>query len=322
MSLYQISPVIPSLYNVFMAHVIVLAGGDSDERDISLLSGAAVASALQTAGHTVTTIDPQGGLDSHQDALQQGDVVFPALHGKYGEDGGVQTFLEDHKIPFVGSDSKASRLCFDKDEYTQLLAERGIYVPKTELVDQVAFEQSELIKKPFVLKPNDGGSSIDTYIIRDVAQFDKQDFEPAFERHATLLLQELIEGVETTVAVLGAMPLAVIEIIPPQDGEFDYENKYNGMTQELCPPLHVSLEAQQAAQALAKTIHDATGCRDMSRTDIIITSDFRLCVLETNTIPGLTNQSLLPKAAAQAGISMPQLCDQLVQFALTRPLAA
>lgn len=307
---------------MLMANVIVLAGGDSDEREISLLSGAAVAAALQTAGHNVTTIDPSDGLDTQLATLQQCDVVFPALHGKYGEDGGVQQFLEEHKILFVGSDSKASRLCFDKDEYTKLLAERGIFVPRTQLVDLVSFEQSDLIKKPFVLKPNDGGSSIDTFIVRDVATFDRRDVEGAFERHTTLLLQELIEGVETTVSVLGNTPLAVVEIIPPQDGEFDYENKYNGKTQELCPPLHVSLEAQQAAQALAKTIHDATGCRDMSRTDIIITLDMRLCVLETNTIPGLTDQSLFPKAAAQAGIPMPQLCDQLVRFALSRSQSA
>lgn len=306
------------MYNKLMAIVTVLAGGDSDERAISLLSGAAVINALQAAGHTVNTVDPSNGLDEQLSVLQQSDVVFPALHGKYGEDGGVQLFLEEHKIPFVGSDSKSSRLCFDKDEYTKLLEMRGIFVPKTELVDSVTFEQSDLIKQPFVLKPNDGGSSIDTFIVRDVSQLQRGAFDEAFERHPNLLLQELVEGVETTVAVLGETPLAVIEIIPPQDGEFDYENKYNGKTQELCPPQNVSLEAQQAAQLLSKTIHDATGCRDMSRTDIIITSDLKLCVLETNTIPGLTDQSLLPKAAAQAGISMPQLCDQLVQFALSR----
>ncbi|MCA9333420.1 D-alanine--D-alanine ligase, partial [Candidatus Saccharibacteria bacterium] len=311
-----------ALYNVYMANVIVLAGGDSDEREISLLSGAAVANALQNAGHMVSTIDPSEGLDKQLSSLQQADVIFPALHGKYGEDGEVQQFLEEHKIPFVGADSRSSRLCFDKYEYTKLLEQRGIFVPKTELVDLIKFEQSALIKKPFVLKPNDGGSSIDTFIVRDVTQLDRAAIEDAFNRHATLLLQELIEGTETTVAVLGNLPLTVIEIIPPQDGEFDYENKYNGKTQEQCPPKTVSIEAQQAAQALAKTIHDATGCRDMSRTDIIITPDFRLCVLETNTIPGLTDQSLLPKAAAQAGISMPQLCDQLVQFALNRPRLA
>lgn len=301
-----------------MATVTVLAGGDSDERAISLLSGAAVVNALQAAGHVVNTVDPSNGLDEQLATLQQSDVVFPALHGKYGEDGGVQQFLEEHKIPFVGSDSKSSRLCFDKNEYTKLLGARDIFVPKTELVDHVTFEQSDLIKKPFVLKPNDGGSSIDTFIVRDVLQLERGAYDEAFERHTNLLLQELVEGIETTVAVLGNIPLAAIEIIPPQDGEFDYENKYNGKTQELCPPQHVTLEAQQAAQILSKTIHGVTGCRDMSRTDIIITPDLRLCVLETNTIPGLTDQSLLPKAAAQAGISMPQLCDQLVQFALTR----
>ncbi len=305
-----------------MAIVTVLAGGDSDERAISLLSGAAVINALQTSGHTVNSIDPKDGLDSQLETLQKSDVVFPALHGSGGEDGEVQKFLEDQNIPFVGSGSAASKLCFDKNEYTKMLEEHNFLVPQTELVDLVTFEVSELTKKPFVLKPNDGGSSIDTYIVRDVSELDKSTFEPAFERHTNLLLQELITGNETTVAVVGDTPLTVVEIIPPQDGEFDYENKYNGKTQELCPPANISLEAQQAAQLLAKKIHDITDCRDLSRTDIIVTAEQRLYILETNTIPGLTDQSLLPRAAAQAGLSMPQLCDQLVQLALSRSKSA
>lgn len=298
--------------------VVVLAGGDSDERDISLLSGAAVAQALQSSGHHVTTLDPRDGLEKLISGMKSADVVFPALHGAGGEDGKLQKFLEDNDISFVGASSKASRLCFDKNDYATLLQEHKMLVPKTELVDKISFDHSPLSKKPYVLKPNDGGSSIDTFIVRDIEEADHTAIDKAFSRHLTLLLQELVSGVETTVAVLGEMPLPVIEIIPPQDGEFDYENKYNGKTQELCPPLHVTPVAQQQAQTLAHAIHVLTGCRDMSRTDIIITPLQELYVLETNTIPGLTNQSLLPRAAAQAGLSMPQLCDQLVQFAFAR----
>lgn len=307
-----------ALYNRRMANVIVLAGGDSDEREISLLSGGAVSEALQTAGHTVSIVDPSKGLDEQLSILKAAEVVFPALHGSGGEDGVVQKFLEDHHIPFVGSSSQASELCFDKAKYTSLLSEHGIKVPNTELVDRSGFQNSEISKKPYALKPNDGGSSIDTFIVRDVGSVDSSAINDAFARHGQLLLQELIEGVETTVGVLGDEALAVIEIIPPQDSEFDYENKYNGKTQELCPPQHVSINVQEQAQILAKSIHELTGCRDMSRTDIIITSSQELYVLETNTIPGLTEQSLFPKAAAQAGISMPELCDKLVQAALAR----
>lgn len=301
-----------------MAHVIVLAGGDSDERDISLLSGAAVAEALTQAGHVVETVDPKDNLGSQLQRLQAADAVFPALHGAGGEDGVIQKFLEDKGITFVGSSSQASRICFDKLDYADLLKKNKILVPKAAKVDQIAFQQSKLSKSPYVLKPIDGGSSIDTFIVRDVGQADQEAIEQSFLKHKTMLLQELIEGVEITVAVLGDKPLTVIEIIPPQDAEFDYENKYNGKTQELCPPANVPIFAQTIVQTLALQVHQLTGCADMSRTDIIIDTSGLPYVLETNTIPGLTNQSLLPKAAAQAGMTMPQVCDYLVQLAAAR----
>jgi D-alanine-D-alanine ligase len=136
--------------------------------------------------------------------------------------------------------------------------------------------------------------------------------------HENLLLQELIEGREITVAVLLGAALPVVEIIAPEGKEFDYDNKYNGTTKELCPPENVSEETQQKAQKLAFDIHKLTECRDMSRTDMIITKDDDLYVLETNTIPGLTAQSLLPKAANTAGISMIALCSKLVEAVLAR----
>jgi D-alanine-D-alanine ligase len=301
-----------------MIKVIVLAGGTSDERDVSLRSGAAVTKALAQAENEfqVTMLDPAGGLDSLLPQLKKADVIFPALHGTGGEDGTLQNFLEGHKIKYVGSDRRASALCFDKAGYTALLAKQNILVPKTELVTAGQFEQSPLIKQPFVLKPNDGGSSIDTSIVRDPAVFDSDSARQAFERHTTMLLQELIEGVEITAAILVDQALPIIEIIPPSGGEFDYANKYNGQTQELCPPKHVSRESQEKARNLAMQIHDLTGCHDLSRTDMIVTTDGKLYILETNTIPGLTEESLVPKAASEAGYSMPELCRRLVEAAL------
>lgn len=295
-----------------MAKVIVLAGGMSDEREVSLRSGAAVARALKQADYKVTTLDPADGLEALLPELQAADVVFPALHGVGGEDGTLQKFLEDHHIRYVGSDRWASALCFDKARYTELLAKHYILVPATEQVTFEQFEQSSLIKRPFVLKPNDGGSSIDTFIVRDPAKTNKTAIAEAFSRHKKLLLQELIEGTEITVPILAEEPLPVIEIIPPAGGEFDYENKYNGKTQELCPPEHVSEDNQAKAQILARRVHELAGCRDLSRTDMIITKDDELYVLETNTIPGLTEESLVPKAAKMAAISMLGLCAKLV----------
>jgi D-alanine-D-alanine ligase len=296
-----------------MTKVIVLAGGSSDERDVSLRSGAAVAEALKAAGYEVNALDPADGLDNLLPELRKADIVFPALHGTGGEDGSLQKFLEDNDIKYVGSDRWASGLCFDKARYTELLNSHRILVPATELVNHDQFQRSFLRDKPFVLKPNDGGSSIDTFIIRDPDTADEIAITAAFTKHKTLLLQELIRGTEITVSILADQPLPVIEIIPPEGGEFDYANKYNGATQELCPPRHINQPVQEQAQALATKIHRLTGCRDMSRTDIIVTKNEKLYVLETNTIPGLTEQSLLPKAASQAGYGMPAMCVRLIR---------
>jgi D-alanine-D-alanine ligase len=306
-------------YNTAMVtRVLVLAGGNSPEREVSARSGASVAAALKRTGYEVTVADPAGGLQNLLPALKSVDVVFPALHGVGGEDGQLQLFLEQQKIKFVGSGSEASELCFDKVVYDQLLIKNGILTPRTELVTFEEYGSTPLAKEPFVLKPNDGGSSIDTIIVRDASNQDEAAIRRAFDQHPRLLLQELISGPEITVAVLGTESLPVIEILPPDDQEFDYENKYNGATREICPPEHVSEEQQSTAQKLAERIHGLCGCRDMSRTDIIIGEGSKLYVLETNTIPGLTDQSLLPKAAAAAGIDMLALCDRLVRSALTR----
>jgi D-alanine-D-alanine ligase len=281
---------------------------------VSLRSGSAVAKALAEAANefAVTILDPADGFENLLPQLKQADVVFPALHGAGGEDGTLQKFLEDHKIKYVGSNRWASALCFDKAGYTKLLRHHGMLVPKTAVVTEKQFEKSPLAEQSFVLKPNDGGSSIDTFIVRDPSDANDKAIKDAFGHHNTMLLQELIDGVEITVAVLGDEALPVIEIVPPAGSEFDYENKYNGKTQELCPPKHVNIEIQKEAQALAKQIHELTRCQDISRTDMIITKDGELYVLETNTMPGLTEESLVPKAAREAGISMFRLCAKLV----------
>lgn len=255
-------------------------------------------------------------------SLEEIDVVFPALHGLGGEDGQIQTLLEAHGLPFVGSDSVVSALCFNKWRWRELVGQNDIPIAAGELVDKENFRTSSLAIKPFVLKPFDGGSSIDTFIVRDPDLADWQAMEASFERHPQMLLEALATGTEITVGILGTRALPVIEIVPPESGEFDYENKYNGATRELCPPENVSAEIQQAAQALALKIHTLCGCRDMSRTDMIVGGDGKLTVLETNTIPGLTEQSLFPKAAAAAGLDMAALCSRLVEAALTRRTAS
>jgi D-alanine-D-alanine ligase len=299
-----------------MIQVCVLAGGDSDEREVSQRSGAAVAQALTTAGYAVTILDTTDNLAALRASGTSFDVVFPALHGKGGEDGTVQQQLDALKLPYVGTGAAASALCFDKWRYKQFLLDHNYPVTSGELVDAEGFLTAALREKPFVLKPHDGGSSIDTFIVRDPATAPLEKIAEAFGRHHQLLLEPLIEGIEITVGVLGDKALTTIEIIPPAGGDFDYTNKYNGTTAELCPPEHVSQAAQTKAEQLAVTLHTALGCHGFSRTDMILQADDTLVILETNTIPGMTDQSLLPKAAAAKGIDMPTLVDMLVKSAL------
>lgn len=298
-------------------NVLVLCGGASDEREVSLRSGKAVASALESAGHQAKLYDTAHGIENLATKVSSYDVVFPVLHGKGGEDGALQKILESLNVPFVGSGSKASELCFDKQIYKDYLAQKGYELAASKLVNAQTIWDNPLTKRPFVLKPNDGGSSIDTFIVRDLREAPRKSIEQALARHNHMLLEGLVAGIEATVAVLDNQALPVIEIIPPINEEFDYANKYNGKTQELCPPKNISQEVQIKLQDLALAIHRDTDCRHYSRTDIMVADDGKLVPLETNTIPGMTEQSLVPKAAANAGMSMPELVDILVHLAIS-----
>nr|AIA13352.1 ATP-grasp domain protein [uncultured bacterium] len=301
-----------------MAKVIVLCGGSSPEREVSLRSGAAVAAALEKNGHDVRIVDPQDGLQNYGAELEHADVVFPVLHGVGGEDGSVQQVLEAIDVAYVGSSSAVSSLCFNKERTKKRLREAGIAVPEGMMVTSSTVWESPLVSKPFVLKPVDGGSSIDTFIVRAPEEADKLAIENALGRHKQMLLEELIEGIEITVGVVGDDAMPAIEIIPPEGGEFDYDNKYNGKTAELCPPVHVTPGQQYKVQKLAAKVHHVLGCRDLSRTDFIMDGSGAFYALELNTLPGMTDQSLLPKAAAAAGMSMEDLVDKLVRAAIKR----
>lgn len=294
-------------------HVLLLAGGISNERDVSLKSGASVAKALQNVGHMVTTADPKVDTDIRK-LTENIDVVFLALHGKGGEDGALQAELEDLSVPFVGSSSKASRLCFDKAAYKQFLLDNNLPVVSGRTVTIENIHDPEF-HQPYVLKPINGGSSLDTQIVRKTDDATLHASNDLLHTYAQMLFEPLIEGVEITVGVLDQIALPVMEIILPSGAEFDYENKYNGKTQEICPPLHLSESKQHEVKLLAQKIHKLTGCAQMSRTDMIIDNTGGIHVLETNTIPGFTDQSLFPKMANEAGISMDQLVDTLVKNA-------
>lgn len=283
---------------------------------MSLRSAAAVAAALEQAGYEVVRADPaDAGFDLKR--LAAGcDAVFPILHGAGGEDGILQGQLEAMGKPFLGSGLEACELTFDKALYREFLSEYGVLMADGEVVNAAEFKRSDLRDAPYVLKPIDGGSSVDTVIVHDVADEPNEAyFADIFSRHPEMLLEELVDGQELTVGVLGDKALPVILIIPPDAETFDYANKYNGRTQEIVNPPQVSANVQERAQDLALRLHRLTGCRHLSRTDMIATPDGALYVLETNTLPGLTDQSLFPKAAAAAGLDMPALVKCFVDMA-------
>lgn len=290
--------------------IVVLGGGESPERDVSLRSAKSVAAAAKTAGYEVIEADPKDGLDFLEKLHDV--IVLPILHGVNGEDGVLQRQLEDMKIPYLGSDSRSSEACFDKWQTRQILQSHNIPMPDAILVSKQTYKSAPLAKLPHVLKINHGGSSIGTLIVRDPAGASQKDIDGIFSMEDQAVLEKLVEGTEITIPILDKTALPVIEIVPPADSEFDYENKYNGKTQELCPPVSVSDDLQKKTQKLAEQVHLAMGCRHLSRVDIMLDNSGKMFVLEINTIPGMTDQSLYPKAAKSAGIAMPQLIKKFI----------
>lgn len=301
-------------------NVLVLLGGDSTEREVSLRSGAAIGAALRETQHVVTTYDPKNGFDGLKKAIENVDVVLPILHGDNGEDGVIQEQLEQLGKPYLGATSSVSRITINKPETHKILEEHGVTMAQFEIVDERSYAASNLSKKPHVLKTTEGGSSVDILVARNISEATTQRAKELLQKHKTMLLEVLIEGLEVTVPILGNSALPAIVIIPPEDEEFDYENKYNGKTQEICPIPEdlVAAEKQKEAQELAEKTHKILGVRHLSRTDMILKDNGELVVLEINTIPGLTDQSLFPKSAQESGLSMKQLVEEFVQMASER----
>ncbi len=296
----------------------MLGGGESNEREVSLRSADSVAAALEESEYRVVRADPSDKDFKLEQLVATIDVVFPILHGVGGEDGSLQSRLEALGIPFLGSGSEAARLTFNKVLCKERLAEHGILTPNWEIVDRQTFARSDLARSSYVLKPISGGSSIDALVVHNPQhqQAMQTDFDKIFGRYGDMLLEELIEGQEITVAILADQPLPTILIVPPAGGEFDYNNKYNGKSQEIPRPDSIPNRLQEIAQRLAVDIHKLTDCRHLSRTDMIIAQNGAIYALEINTMPGLTKQSLFPKAVSAAGMTMTELVDRLVTMVL------
>lgn len=299
-------------------NIVVLKGGPSSEREISLLTGEAIAGALRDGGHSVTEIDIT---ERELPALPEGtDLVFPALHGEFGEDGQVQALLDELGIPYVGTGAEASKITINKHATSCLLRKKGVDTPYSQMLDSPETTIESFNSLPIIVKPNSQGSTIGMTLVDS-----KNDVMPAlgkaFEVDSEVLIEEYIEGIETTVGLIHGKALPVVEIIPP-DGFFDYDAKYTyskGKTIYNCPPQQVPEDIQKEMQSIAEKCYQICNARDLLRVDIIWQKENnRIVVLEVNTLPGFTASSLLPKSAKAVGYSFTELCCLLAKKAFDR----
>jgi D-alanine-D-alanine ligase len=288
-------------------HIGVLMGGPSAEREVSLRSGAAVSRGLRTAGYEVVEIVIEGETVPPLDGI---DAVFIAMHGPFGEDGRVQGILRDRRVPYAGAGPEASALAMDKIATKQCLERQGIQTPAFEVRTDPGPPGLAL---PVVVKPNAQGSSISVHRVAEPSEWDAA-LADALSCGDPVLVESFIEGAELTVGLVGDEVLPVIEIRAPE-GNYSYHAKYTPGTTEYLVPAPISEEQTRACQSLALATHRALGCEGMSRVDFRMTSDGDLYVLELNSIPGFTETSLLPKAAAAAGIDFPALCRRIIETA-------
>ena len=327
--------------------VAVLMGGSSEERSVSLASGVQVSAALRSAGHEVVSIDsavgllppdveerlltspigsvevpyPGGGLVrrlpdaaviASSAALREVDVVFLALHGGAGEDGTIQTLLQVAGVPYVGSGPVGCALAMDKDLTKRLLRDGGIVTPDWIVGRTKGSEVADRLGLPVIVKPLAGGSSVRLTLATDAEAIDgaTEDAEGGGDQ---VMYESFVDGREFTVGILDGRALPVVEIIP-EHALFDFECKYmDGMAQEIAPAQieeSLSLELQE----IALRVHDLLRLRHFSRVDFMVDGSGGVWCLEANALPGLTANSLLPKAARAAGIEFPALCEMICRL--------
>lgn len=339
-------------------NVIILTGGPSTEHEVSINTGKVIWGALDKNKYNVRPIVidnkgkwlppaesvkllASGAVAAEKNASTReitiseiksrakADVVFIAMHGKYGEDGTVQGLLEAAGIPYTGSGVLASALAMDKVRSSEIFAAHGIKVPAFVSYDARDWKNGrELILEdisckigiPCVVKPPCGGSSVGITIVKDKKNLPRA-INKALAMENRVMIQKFIAGSEVTCAVLddGKNPLALspTQIIPKSSEFFDYKAKYTtGASEEITPP-RLPSGIIKRIQLIALAAHKILGCAGMSRTDMIVSGE-KIYVLETNTIPGMTSTSLLPQAAKVAGISLPELLDKIIESAIRR----
>jgi len=296
----------------------VLLGGPSSERDISIKSGKAVYDALTSLGHNVVCIDPKDSNSIEKDILNKEiDLVFIALHGRFGEDGTIQRILEGMGMPYTGSGPEASKLAFNKVLSREAFKENGIPVPEYIAVKKKSIDIPSIGSSfdfPVVVKPNREGSSIGMSIVEKESDL-KEAITQALNYDSRVLVEEYIAGEDITVGILDDQALPVVHI-KPKEQFYNFKAKY---TDGMCGyevPASFSGNIVKKAQELGLLAHKSLGCRYFSRVDMLLSKKRdEIRVLEVNTIPGLTASSLLPKAAGAADIGFGQMCLSMIESA-------
>ena len=316
--------------------IAVLRGGPSNEYEVSLKTGSAILNALSKDRYEpVDVYIDRGGLwhvrgvpREPARALNGIDGVVNALHGKYGEDGDVQRILENLRVPYTGSSVLASRLAMNKRAAKERLKGAGVYLPRHITLTVGSNVEEEVLRifrsvpLPLVVKPVDSGSSVGVSLARSYHEL-LEAVSTAFEHSTEILLEEYVRGREATVGIIDEFrnerlyALLPIEIVTPKEKTFfDYDAKYTGITEERCPGNFTKTEAD-ALQEAARRVHGALSLRHYSRSDFILAPK-GVYFLEANTLPGLTDESLVPKALMAVGSSLPEFLDHVIELSVRK----
>jgi D-alanine-D-alanine ligase len=296
--------------------IAVLMGGPGSERDVSLATGRGVAKALRSLGSEVSEVDVKG---ADFDLPADIELAFLTIHGTFGEDGQIQQILEERGVPYTGEDVEGSALAFDKIRSKEVFKQHDVPTPYWQTIN---VGQRPTIPIPVVIKAPRQGSTVGVHIIRNEREIDAAIADAStYDRE--LLVEKFIPGRELTVGILGDQVLPIIEIIP-KGGFYDFTNKYpflnpsaGGAAEHVCPA-KIDSQKTDEIQKLALRAFRALGLKVYARVDVLLPDDGAATVLEANTIPGMTEASLLPEAAAVAGISYPELCVRIIELSAKR----
>jgi D-alanine-D-alanine ligase len=296
--------------------IAVLMGGPGSERDVSLATGRGVSKALRSLGTEVVEVDVH---DENFALPKDVDLAFITIHGTFGEDGQLQEILEERGVAYTGDGVEASRAAFDKILSKEKFREHGVVTPEWEVIE---VGQRPTISVPLVVKPARQGSTVGVVIVKDASELDSAMAEAAkYDRK--LLIEKFVSGRELTIGILGDQALPILEIIP-KGGFYDFNNKYpflnpqaGGGAEHVCP---AKIDPNKAKQVQKQALHAfrALGLVVYGRVDVLLPDSGNPSVLEVNTIPGMTEASLLPEAAAAAGINYVDLCARIIALSRAR----